>query len=400
MSESDEQTKSQSSIVDPSVNLYHSTHVPRVDRDAPGAAPLYDTATRGDGHRGPELAQLSNEYYRVLDKRQFGGQRGFRLIRPLGKGGQGRVFLTRCRGADGFSRAVALKVFSPEPYNRLDDYLRAMRRIANVVSLVARGYHDHLVDVQRFHKRNEIRIMLMEWIDGYDLRRLSHLRLLERFRGRASAEEWDKINAVVVATGPQQSLLHPGAAITIVRDCLDGLKILHRMGILHGDLKPANIMLRRSGRAKIIDFGSAVISRDPPKQRVFTPAYAAPEVLTAKQWTPQSDLASLGYVVIELLAGQRLFPANESIEELLARKHSLPDRLPQLLPERVTRSERLMAFLHRLVAIDPEARFMSAEQADLDPDHGAYAFLQELARGKLDAEWRNDLGIWVDRLKR
>jgi serine/threonine-protein kinase len=274
-----------------------------------------------------------------------------------------------------------------------------MRRIAKVASLVARGYHDHLVDVQRFHKRDGIRVMLMEWIDGYDLRRLLHPRLLERFRSRASTEEWDKISAVVVTSGPEQSRLHPGAAITIVRDCLDGLKILHRMGILHGDLKPANIMLRRGGRAKIIDFGSAVISRDSPRQRVFTPAYAAPEVLTAKRWTPQSDLASLGYVVIELLTGQRLFPAKESIDELLARKHSLPARLPRLLPEQVTRSERLMEFLQRLVATDPQNRFMSAEQADLDPNRGAYAFLQELARGGLDAEWRNDLGIWVDRLK-
>ena len=103
--------------------------------------------------------------------------------------------------------------------------------------------------------------------------------------------------------------------------------------------------------------------------------------------------------MIELLAGQRLFPPKESIEDLLARKHSLPARLPQLLPEQVTRSDLLMEFLQRLVATDPRDRFMSAEQADLDPSHGAYAFLQELARGGLDAEWRNDLGIWVDRLK-
>jgi serine/threonine-protein kinase len=255
------------------------------------------------------------------------------------------------------------------------------------------------VDVQRIHKQDGIRFMLMEWIDGYDLRRLTHAQVLERFRRGATAEQWDKISRVVVTSGPEQSRLHPGAAITIVRDCLDGLKILHRMGILHGDLKPANIMLRRGGRAKIIDFGSAVISLDPPRQRVFTPAYAAPEVLTMKQWTPQSDLASLGYVVTELLAGRRLFPPRETVGELLARKQDLPDQLPRLLPQQVTRSARLMEFLQRLVAIDPGARFMSADQADLDPDEGAYAFLQELARGGLDAEWRNDLGIWVDRLK-
>jgi serine/threonine-protein kinase len=399
MSTSDEQTQSQSSAVEPSVDIYHSTHIPQRDRDAPRAAAMPDGPARVDEHRAAELVRLDEVYREILNQKQFGGRRGFRLIRPLGKGGQGKVFLTRSRGADGFSRAVALKVFSPEPYGQSDDYARAMRRIASVVSLVARGYHDHLVDVQRFHKRDGIRVMLMEWIDGYDLRRLLHLRLLRQFRNRASSEEWEKISNVVVAAGPEQSLLHPGAAITIIRDCLEGLKILHRMGILHGDLKPANVMLRRSGRAKIIDFGSAVMLRDPPTQRVFTPAYAAPEVLTAKRWTPQSDLASLGYVVVELLAGRRLFPFRESVKELLDRKHALPDRLPRLLPERVTRSACLMEFLHRLVATDPKDRFMSANQADLDPNHGAYAFLQELARSKLDAEWRNDLGIWVDRLR-
>jgi serine/threonine-protein kinase len=394
MCTSDSETWLERSDADPALDIYHSTHLSAGDGDAGDVTVL----PRAEG-RDPEVDRLMRSYRQILSEQQFGDRRTFRFIRLLGKGGQGRVFLTRCHGADGFYRLVALKIFCPGTYNRLEHYEAAMRQIASVASLVARVYHDHLVDVQRIHKRDGIRLMLMEWIDGYDLRRLTHGRMLEQFRTIASNEEWDKINEVVVTSGPEQSRLHPGAAITIVRDCLDGLKILHRMGILHGDLKPANIMLRRGGRSKIIDFGSAVISRDPPAQRVFTPAYAAPEVLSRKQWTPQSDLASLGYVVIELLAGRRLFPPRESVEELIVRKQTLPAQLPQLLPHRVTRSQRLMDFLLRLVAIDPQERFMSAEQADLDPKNGAYAFLQELARGGLDAEWRNDLAIWVDRLK-
>lgn len=375
-------------------DIYQSTHFSPAEQDGKS----------GVEHRQPaqldhELQDLTKAYHAILEQRRVGNKRGFRFQRLLGKGGQGQVFLTRSRGADGFYRVVALKLFSPEVYVRLKDYELAMRRIASVASQVAQVYHDHLVDVQRFHKRDGIRMMLMEWIDGYDLRRLLHSKMLDRFRERGTAEEWAKINEVVVTSGPDQSRFHPGAAITVIRDCLDGLKILHRMGILHGDLKPANVMLRRGGRAKIVDFGSAVIQRDPPVQRVFTPAYAAPEVLMAQQWTPQSDLASLGYVVIELLAGRRLFPPTRSHSDLLARKRALPDELHQLLPERVTQSGRLMRFLARLVAMDPKARFMSAEQADLDPDHGAYAFLQELARGGLDAEWRNDLGILIDKVK-
>jgi serine/threonine-protein kinase len=374
--------------------MYQSTHCSSDERD--GQAALLRRRSR---QPDDQLRRWNEVYDAILDRRRVGGKRGFRFRRLLGKGGQGQVYLTRSRGADGFYRVVALKVFSPALYFRAKDYELAMRRIASVASQVAQVYHDHLVDVQRFHRWNGIRMMLMEWIDGYDLRRLLHSKVLVGFRDRVATEDWEKISEVVVTDGPDQSRLHPGAAITIIRDCLDGLKILHRMGILHGDLKPANIMLRRSGRAKIVDFGSAVIHRDPPLQRVFTPAYAAPEVLSTRQWTPQSDLASLGYVVTELLAGRRLFLRARSCDELLSKKQALPGQLPQLLPEQVTRSGKLMQFLRRLVAVDPTDRFMSAEQADLDPEHGAYAFLQELARVGLDAEWRNDLGIWIDRLK-
>ena len=94
------------------------------------------------------------------------------------------------------------------------------------------------------------------------------------------------------------------------------------MGVVHGDPRPANLMVQPDGSTKIIDLGSAVVQGETLRQRVFTLAYAAPEVLESKDWTRQSDLASLGYVLLELLTGRRLFAAVQSIEQLLERKTS------------------------------------------------------------------------------
>ncbi len=375
------------------IDVYHSTYEPFVLSMTPsgvaGQLPSPD-----DGWRAAVAA-----YHRALEEKGIGGRRGFRFLRPLGQGGQGKVFLCRCPGADGFSRIVALKLFSPEAYPTLASYQQAMRRIARVVTRVSAVSHDHVVDVQRFLKRDEIRIMLMERIEGFDLRRLLQPKMLQRFRDRASDEDWRKTNQIVVTAGPEQARLLPGAAVTIVRDCLAGLRTLHCMGIIHGDIRPANLMVQPDGSIKIIDLGSVVVQGDAPRERVFTPAYAAPEVLESKPWLPQSDLASLGYVLLELLTGRHLFAPSQSIEQLLEAKRALPDRVPQLLPAPLHRSGRLVAFCQRLIAPDPQHRFSSAEQADVDPEYGAYAFHQELARGKLDAVWKHDVSIWQKYLR-
>ncbi len=78
------------------------------------------------------------------------------------------------------------------------------------------------------------------------------------------------------------------------------LAALHRENIVHGDIKPSNVMLKRTGNAKIIDIGSAFEMDNPPPIRTCTPFYAAPEVLDGGEMTPRSDLASLGYVLIEI----------------------------------------------------------------------------------------------------
>src|SRR3972149_5356456 len=86
-----------------------------------------------------------------------------------------------------------------------------------------------------------------------------------------------------------------------VRDCLSALAALHREGVVHGDIKPSNVMLKRTGSAKIVDIGAAFELENPPPQRTCTPTYAAPEVLEGGEITPLSDLASLGYLPCRIL---------------------------------------------------------------------------------------------------
>ena len=92
-----------------------------------------------------------------------------RLRRLLGTGGQGVVYLSERRGTDNFTLPVALKIFSPERFPDERSYGEAMERMAQVASRVAQIQHDNLLDVQNFVERRRIRIMEMEWIDGYDL---------------------------------------------------------------------------------------------------------------------------------------------------------------------------------------------------------------------------------------
>ena len=319
------------------------------------------------------------------------------LSRRLGAGGQGVVYLTTRRGAGEFKLPVALKIFSPERYETESLYLEAMDRIASVAARVAQIQHDNLLDVQNFVEQRRIRIMEMEWIDGYDLSRLLAPELLEQTKASVDEGRWQYLNNVCVTAGPRQSRLKPGVAIAIVRECLAALAALHREGIVHGDIKTANIMVKRTGNAKIIDIGSAHAVDDLPPTRTCTPAYAAPEVLEGRDNTPRSDLAALGYVLVEMLSGRPPFAGLQSFRDLLEAKRSLVHRLPQVLPAEVTCNELLMDFCRGLIAPDPAKRFPSAEDADLKKG-GAASFHRQLIVGGLASEYENELRAWLDEL--
>jgi serine/threonine-protein kinase len=359
---------------------------------------VHVTITHGGKPAPREPNELVGQYQEILSERRLNWTNHLQLLKLLGSGGQGVVYLTELRGTDGFTLPAALKIFSPERFDDVCSYDEAMQRIARASARVAQIQHDNLLYVYNFVDRHRIRMMIMEWIDGYDLARLLTPGMLERFRDRVSNRRWEYVNQVIVTAGPQQPRMKAGVAVAIVRDCLNALAALHRHGIVHGDIKPSNIMLKRTGIAKIVDIGSAFELRDPPPVRTCTLAYAAPEVLENRETTPRSDLCSVGYVLLELLAGRQPFSGTSDMRELLEAKRTLPMRLHEILPDEVVRCELLLAFIRGMIAPDPVRRFPSAEAAELLKE-GAAAFHRQLVMGNLASEYDNDIRLWLEELK-
>jgi len=358
---------------------------------------LTPTITHGGDPATRCPLELLERYRSILAEKRLPWTDHHRLQKLLGSGGQGMVYLSSLRGADEFTLPVALKVFSPERYDDTRSYEEAMGRIARVSAHVARIQQDNLLDVINFIDRDRIRMMIMEWVDGYDMRRLLTGRMLNRIHDRVSTRRWEYINRVIVTAGPIQPRIKPGVAVAIVRDCLAALAALHREDIVHGDIKPSNIMLKRTGNAKIVDIGSAFELEDPPAHRTCTPAYAAPEVLEGGETSARSDLASLGYVLVEMLSGRPPFPGIPNYRDLLEAKRFLAQRLPHILPEAVTCNDLLMSFCRGLIAPDPMRRFPSAEDADLRHG-GAAAFHRQLVKSDLASEYENEIRLWLEEL--
>ena len=350
---------------------------------------------------GQEVQRCPNDLYeryeRLLDCQYMGWTEHLRFHRLLGAGGQGVVYLSDRRGSDGFTLPLALKIFSPERFSSQQSYDLAMQRIGQVAGCVAKIQHDSLLDVQNFTERSRIRIMEMEWVDGYDLDHLLTPAMLARVRQRVSKRRWSYVNNVIVTSGPVRPRLKPGIAAAIIRQCLSALAALHREEIVHGDLKPSNIMIKRTGNAKIVDIGSALDLNNMPELRTCTPQYAAPEMLERNEFTPRADLASLGYVLIEILSGRPLFSGMNSLGALLEAKWTLPQRLEKILPDDVGDSDLLMSICRRLTAPDPMLRYGSAEDAGTGVG-GLAEFQRTLVIGDLASEYENELRVWLEEL--
>jgi eukaryotic-like serine/threonine-protein kinase len=318
----------------------------------------------------------------------------YRFLKKIGSGSQSVVYLADRMGSMNVSLRIALKLFSPAPYINTDAYLSEMMQTAQVAIRIAEIQQDHLLDVHNFVEANGIQIMVMEWVDGFDLRRLVDPGLLKQAAGTAGKDRWQHINDVVATAGPSQVRFKPGVALQVLRECLTALSALERRNIIHGDMKPANVMLKRTGAVKLIDFGSAFLFDRPRIQPAWTPRYAAPEVIESGRFERNSDLASLGYVFLELLSGRVPFEEVVTRSQMLTAKRQVHEQLDDFLPRDVRRDTGLLELIRGMIHPNPAERFQSAAEADLS-ENGAAAAHRRLVLGDLSSEYDHDIREWL-----
>ena len=367
----------------------------------PPTAPQMPTPSAPTSYASPQesLDERRRKYSQLQSQPTFEWLSSRKFVKRIGKGGQGSVHLAERSGAAGFRVPVALKFFSPEPFDNPKHYDAEMRRLAQVCAVVSRIQDDHLVSVDTFLEEHGVYFLEMEWIDGFDLLHILRRDTLDVMQESVTERRWANLNERIITAGEVDCRLKPGMAVAIVRECLAGISALHRGGIVHCDLKPSNVMVRRTGQIKIIDIGSAFCVDDPPAGQPCTLEYAAPELLAGYRATPQSDVCSLGYMLLEMLSGARPF-AGMQYGELIEAKQTFPERLPHLLPPQEFQfSEALIRLLRRMVDPDPAQRFATAEDAELSDD-GAAGFLRELVKSDMADEYASELRRWILDLER
>ncbi|MCA9649486.1 MAG: protein kinase [Myxococcales bacterium] len=250
--------------------------------------------------------------------------------RRLATGGMGEVWIAQ---DEQLQRRVAIKLMHPseEPSHA------GLERFEREARMIARLQHSHVVQVYDFGRSDDgTPYIVMELLDGEDLR-----RLLERSRPMSLA-----------------------AVVPLVVQAAKGLHAAHRAGIVHHDLKPANLFLARQGgeqSLKVLDFGIATMlqadAADGRSTWAGSPAYMSPEQLRGDPIDHRTDLWSLAVVAYEALAGVSPF-TGAGLTELRARilrERPLPPshHVEGLGPD-------VDAFFARALAKDPRARFSSA----------------------------------------
>jgi serine/threonine-protein kinase len=252
----------------------------------------------------------------------------YRIVDKLGQGGMGVVY----RAEDvRLGRAVALKVLAPH----LAGDTVARRRFAAEARAASALDHPNICALYDVGETPDGGLFLaLAYCEGETLR-----TALER--------------------GP----IEPGRAVAIAAQVADGLAEAHGKGIVHRDVKPANLMLRPDGLVKILDFGVARLEHDAgitgTTDSVGSPAYMAPEQIRFGRVGPQADLWALGAVLYEMLTGQRAFDG-AGVHDILARV--LQDPPPALDTTRPGFHPELGRIVARALAKDTADRFASARE--------------------------------------
>jgi serine/threonine-protein kinase len=255
----------------------------------------------------------------------------YKLLRPLGKGGMGVVFLGEHHV---MKRLMALKIL---PNDALTD-ARRIERFKEEARASAQLNHPNIVSAFDFAQAGDRFYIVMEYVDGIDLQ-------------QAVARD---------------GVMSFAAAIDIMMQASQGLAHAHERSIVHRDIKPSNLLLRTDGVVKISDMGLARIGWSGPaegegqRRLLGTADYAAPEqAINSQTSDARADIYSLGCTLYYLLTGQVPFKGS-NIAQRLAHHQATP--APDIRHKRPDCPARIAEFALRMMAKRPEDRPASATE--------------------------------------
>ena len=288
---------------------------------------------RLDAAEDPSLFQtetLQTPVKEITTGSTFAGR--YQIIEELGKGGMGKVYKVFDQEVQA---KMALKLIKPEvsaDKNTIDRFRNELK-IARDIS------HKNICRMYDLGREAGNYFITMEYVSGEDLK--SFIR---------------RSRQLVV-----------GTAIFIAKQVCEGLTEAHRVGVVHRDLKPGNIMIDKEGNAKIMDFGIArsisVKGITGAGVMVGTPEYMSPEQVEGKEVDARSDLYSLGIILYEMLTGQVPFEGDTPFTIGVKHKSEIP-RDPKELNAQIPQD--LSRLILKCLEKDKGRRYQNAEELGAD----------------------------------